>query len=121
MQIFSTKLSNISETWNLDVEPSDTILGIKTKIIDKESPSLFLNTSKVRLFYPSFGDELADSSTLSDYNIQKNANVYALYSADVTVCGVASFNGKEVNGLYELRGWDPGGFYNNVSRKPIDL
>lgn len=67
-------------TLTLDVEPSDTIEGIKAKIQD----SIGLDPARQILSFPS-NNPLDDGRTLSDYNIQKESTIFlTLFNADVT-------------------------------------
>lgn len=78
MQIFVQQLSNPLEEWSLDVDPADTIEGVKQKVQDKEFPAVY-DYLKINLFYN--GTELDDGSTLSDYNIQKFSHLTSSYES----------------------------------------
>jgi len=76
MQIYDQKLSDPLGEWSLDVDPSDSIQGVKQKIQDEELPTVY-DYLKIKLFYNSV--ELFNESTLSDYNIQKFSHLTAIY------------------------------------------
>lgn len=76
--IYVQKISIPSEEWSLDVESSDTIEGVKSKVADQELPIVY-DPSKINLFFD--GTELQDGQTISYYGIQKNNHLTSSYDS----------------------------------------
>jgi hypothetical protein len=100
MQIYVQKLSNPLEEWELDVESSDTIEGVKSKVIDNELPVVY-ELLKIHLFKDA--TELLNGDTLSDYNIQKNSHLTSSYDSSNCDPIFDKFANEDENGCSRFR------------------
>ena len=74
MQIFVKTLAN--ETVPLKVEPTDTIQSVKEQLQTIKG----VPVEQIRLLYTEHGrEELQNSSTLADYNVQSEGTLWHLY------------------------------------------